>query len=172
MPWGLETWHGSKSSAASSRGPSSICSRFKTWWRPTSLVPRRGSIGGGPGQSGRPLLTSIHHHLQRQLRGPSADDAFWRRPGPGLPAAGSGLRPRAVKYGIRRVLHHRRRIQPGSVRGVPRPGLSRQRNHLRSRPPGEVQPVDTTRPEYLPPVGNGPPPATAESPAAACIGYI
>jgi outer membrane protein TolC len=28
------------------------------------------------------------------------------------------------------------------------------------RPPGEVVPVDTTRPAYLPPVGNGPPPAT------------
>ncbi|MFI5455051.1 MAG: hypothetical protein ACHRXM_06330, partial [Isosphaerales bacterium] len=28
------------------------------------------------------------------------------------------------------------------------------------RPPGEVVPVDTTRPSYLPPVGNGPPPAT------------
>ena len=28
------------------------------------------------------------------------------------------------------------------------------------RPPGEVVPVDTTRPVYLPPVGNGPPPAT------------
>jgi outer membrane protein TolC len=28
------------------------------------------------------------------------------------------------------------------------------------RPPGEVQPVDTVRPPYLPPVGNGPPPAT------------
>jgi outer membrane protein TolC len=28
------------------------------------------------------------------------------------------------------------------------------------RPPGEVQPVDTARPPYLPPVGNGPPPAT------------
>ena len=27
-------------------------------------------------------------------------------------------------------------------------------------PPGEVQPVDTTRPTFLPPVGNGPPPAT------------
>ena len=26
--------------------------------------------------------------------------------------------------------------------------------------PGDVQPVDTTRPDYLPPVGNGPPPAT------------
>ena len=30
----------------------------------------------------------------------------------------------------------------------------------RLRPPGEVIPVDTTRPPYLPPVGNGPPPAT------------
>jgi hypothetical protein len=28
------------------------------------------------------------------------------------------------------------------------------------RPPGEGQPVDITRPPYLPPVGNGPPPAT------------
>ncbi|WP_148594954.1 TolC family protein [Aquisphaera giovannonii] len=28
------------------------------------------------------------------------------------------------------------------------------------RPPGEAIPVDTTRPEYLPPVGNGPPPAS------------
>ena len=28
------------------------------------------------------------------------------------------------------------------------------------QPPGEVVPVDTSRPAYLPPVGNGPPPAT------------
>jgi hypothetical protein len=28
------------------------------------------------------------------------------------------------------------------------------------RPPGDVLPVDTARPTYLPPVGNGPPPAT------------
>jgi hypothetical protein len=28
------------------------------------------------------------------------------------------------------------------------------------RPPGEIQPVDTSRPAFLPPVGNGPPPAT------------
>ena len=28
------------------------------------------------------------------------------------------------------------------------------------RPPGEVVPVNTSRPPYLPPVGNGPPPAT------------
>jgi outer membrane protein TolC len=28
------------------------------------------------------------------------------------------------------------------------------------RPPGEIQPVNTERPGYLPPVGNGPPPAT------------
>ena len=29
------------------------------------------------------------------------------------------------------------------------------------QPPGNIEPVDTTRPDYLPPVGNGPPPATA-----------
>jgi outer membrane protein TolC len=28
------------------------------------------------------------------------------------------------------------------------------------RPPGTIEPVDTSRPDYLPPVGNGPPPAT------------
>ena len=28
------------------------------------------------------------------------------------------------------------------------------------RPMGEIIPVDTVRPAYLPPVGNGPPPAT------------
>ena len=28
------------------------------------------------------------------------------------------------------------------------------------RPPGDIVPVDTARPAYLPPVGNGPPPAT------------
>ena len=29
-----------------------------------------------------------------------------------------------------------------------------------ARPPGAVAPIDTSRPAYLPPVGNGPPPAT------------
>jgi outer membrane protein TolC len=34
-------------------------------------------------------------------------------------------------------------------------------NELASlRPPGNIEPVDTARPPYLPPVGNGPPPAT------------
>ena len=28
------------------------------------------------------------------------------------------------------------------------------------RPPGDILPVDTARPDYLPRVGNGPPPAT------------
>ena len=28
------------------------------------------------------------------------------------------------------------------------------------QPPGDIEPVNTTRPAYLPPVGNGPPPAT------------
>ncbi len=28
------------------------------------------------------------------------------------------------------------------------------------RTPGPIEPVDTNRPNYLPPVGNGPPPAT------------
>jgi hypothetical protein len=28
------------------------------------------------------------------------------------------------------------------------------------QPPGNIESVDTARPSYLPPVGNGPPPAT------------
>ena len=35
---------------------------------------------------------------------------------------------------------------------------ARELTQLRS--PGEVVPVDTSRPSFLPPVGNGPPPAT------------
>ena len=34
------------------------------------------------------------------------------------------------------------------------------REVARLRPPGEVQPVETARPPFLPPVGHGPPPAT------------
>jgi outer membrane protein TolC len=34
------------------------------------------------------------------------------------------------------------------------------REMTRIRPPGEVMPVNTARPAFLPPVGNGPPPAT------------
>ncbi len=39
-------------------------------------------------------------------------------------------------------------------------GYPAQRGHGPAGPPGEVLPVDTARPAYLPPVGNGPPPAT------------
>jgi hypothetical protein len=34
------------------------------------------------------------------------------------------------------------------------------RELARLRPPGPAAPVDLARPAYLPPVGNGPPPAT------------
>ena len=44
-----------------------------------------------------------------------------------IPAAGSGLLTRAHEVGLRRILHHGRRIQPGAVRVVPRPGLPRRR---------------------------------------------
>ena len=99
------------------------------------------------------------HHLQRDRRGPGADQPFRRRPGPDQPAAGSGLRAPALEDGLRRVLHDGGRVQPRAVRPVPRAGLPRH-ELAQLRPPGEVLPVDTARPHYLPPVGNGPPPAT------------
>ena len=39
------------------------------------------------------------------------------------------------------------------------------------RPPGTVEPVDTTRPDYLPPVGNGPPRQPADTAASAQAGH-
>ncbi len=95
-------------------------------------------------QADRALRTA-HHHLQRQLRGPPADHPLRRRPGPGQPPAGGGLRPPAHEAGLRRVLHHGRRLQPGGVRAVPRHGLSRPGAHAPPAP-GPVQPVDLTRP--------------------------
>ena len=42
-------------------------------------------------------LRAVPHRLQRELRGPAANYPFWRRPGRGLPAAGSGLRAPAFE---------------------------------------------------------------------------
>ncbi len=119
----------------------------------------RSPVGGGPGRPGRSLPAHGHHRLQRQRRGPAPDHPLRRRPGPGLPAAGSGLRAAAVEAGLRRVLHHGRRIQPGGVRAVPRAGLPRPRGHV-SPAPGQRRAGGHRAPDYLPPVGNGPPPAT------------
>ena len=65
-----------------------------------------------------------------------------------------------LKVGLRRVLHDGGRVQPGAVRAVPRAWATRRREVAQLQPPGEALPVDTARPPYLPPVGNGPPPAT------------
>ena len=54
-----------------------------------------------------------------------------------------------LQRGLRRVLHHGRRVQPGAVRAVPRPGLSGAGGRRSSRP-GEVLPVDLTRPSSCP----------------------
>ena len=109
-------------------------------------------------QADRSLRTAIIAY-QRQRRGAAPYHPLWRRLGPDLSTAGSGLCTQAVETGLRRVLHHGRRLQPCRVRAVPRAGLPRQEiTYL--RPPGNIEPVDTARPDYLPPVGNGPPPAT------------
>ena len=109
-------------------------------------------------QADRALRTGIIT-FNGQLRGPGADQPFRQRPGPGQPAAGGGLRTPALEDGLRRILHHGRRVQPGAVRAVPRAGLPRPRDRV-LRPPGEVQPVDTVTAAIPAPVGNGPPPAT------------
>ena len=117
-------------------------------------------VGGGPGRPGRSRPAHGHHHLQRQLRGAAADQPLRRRPGPDQPAAGSGLRTPALEAGLRRVLHARSPSTTGrssscSTRSATPPARSRT-----SGRPATCQPVDTSRPSYLPPVGNGPPPAT------------
>ena len=90
----------------------------------------RRPVGGGPGRPGRSRPAHGHHHLQRDLRGPGADQPFRRRPGPDQPAAGGGLRAPALERGLRRVLHDGRRVQPGAVRAVPRAGLPGQRGRV------------------------------------------
>ena len=56
----------------------------------------RSPVGGGPGRPGRSLPARGHHRLQRQRRGPAPYHPLRRRLGPGLPAAGSGLRAEAA----------------------------------------------------------------------------
>ena len=79
-------------------------------------------------QADRALRTGIIT-FNGNFEGLRADNPSGRRPGPGQPAAGGGLRPPALEGGLRRVLHHSRRLQRGSVRAVPRAGLPRSRGH-------------------------------------------
>ena len=113
-----------------------IIELFKTQDMVAADVTRaqRGSSRRRCGSS-RPIAPAHgHHHLQRQLRGPAADHPLRRRPGPGQPPAGGGLRPPAHEAGLRRVLHHGRRLQPGAVRAVPRAGLPRRRSSRSGSP--------------------------------------
>ena len=101
-----------------------------------------------------------HRHLQRKPRGPAAYHPVWRRPGPDQPAAGSRLRTPAHEgwpstRTSRRSPNTTGRSSSCSTRWATRPAKSPT-----SSPQGTIEPVDTTRPDYLPPVGNGPPPAT------------
>ena len=94
----------------------------------------RRPVGGGPGRPGRSRPAHGHHHLQRDLRGPEADQSLRRRPGPDHPAAGGGLRTPAPEAGLRRVLHDGGRVQPGAVRAVPRAGLPGPRGRAAPAP--------------------------------------
>ena len=93
-------------------------------------------------QADRALRTG-HHHLQRQLRGAPADHPLRRRPGPGLPAAGSGLRPRAAEHRLQRVLHHGRRLQPAPSSSCSTPWATRPPRSRSSTPPARSCRSDT-----------------------------
>ena len=80
-----------------------IVDLFKTQDMVAADVTRaqaRPPVGDGPGRPGRSRLALVSHRLQRQLRGPAADQPFWRCPGRGLPAARSGLRAPAIENGL------------------------------------------------------------------------
>ena len=113
MHSGLETSRGSRNSAVGSRRLSSSSTGPRTWWRRRSdRGPRESPVGGGPGRPGRSLAAQPSLSLQRQRRGAAPYHPLWRRFGPGLSTAGSGLRTEADESGVRRVLHHGRRLQP------------------------------------------------------------
>ena len=110
-------------------------------------------------QADRALRTGIIT-FNGNYRGPAADQPLRRRPGPGQPAAGGGLRTPAPEAWpststSRRSPSTTGRSSSCSTRWATRPASSRS-----SGRPARFLPVDTTRPAYLPPVGNGPPPAT------------
>ncbi len=75
-------------------------------------------------QADRALRTGIIT-FNGNYEGLQQTHALRQCPGPGQPAARSGLRPPAHEAGLRRVLHHGRRLQPRGVRTVPRDGLPR-----------------------------------------------
>jgi len=76
------------------------------------------------------------------------------------------FRPQEVVYALQRLKtafdeyfatvaeYNRAQFQMFHALGYPAGEIANQ------RPPGDIVPVDTERPGYLPPVGNGPPPAT------------
>ena len=113
----------------------------------------------GTGHRGRSIVARRLDYVRWKLRGIGRNSPLWRRAGAGFSPAGSGDRARESASVVQQLLLDRGRVQPGPIRAIPRPRLSgAQVSAL--RPPGEVEPVDVSRPGYLPPVGIGPPPAT------------
>ena len=119
----------------------------------------RRPVGGGPGPPGRSRPAHGHHHLQRELRGPAADHPLGNvlvlvnRPQEAVFAL-QLLKLAFDEYFTTVAEYNRAQFELFHALGYP----ARELASLRT--PGEVLPVDTARPAYLPPVGNGPPPAT------------
>ncbi len=99
----------------------------------TRAVARLQSATARVSQADRALRTAIIT-FNGNYEGLRQTTRFGNVLGPRQPAAGSGLRPPALEAGPGRLLHHGRRIQPGAVRVVPRPGLPRPRDHVCSAP--------------------------------------
>ncbi len=121
--------------------------------------PGAGPVGGGAGRPGRSRPALGHHHFQRQLRGPGQTIRFGNvlvqinRPQEAVFAL-QLLKLAFDEYFTTVAEYNRAQFELFHALGYP----AREVTALRT--PGTVQPVNTARPPYLPPVGNGSPPAT------------
>ena len=117
-------------------------------------------VGGGPGRPGRSRPPHRHHHLEWDaIEGLKQTSRFGdvlvliTRPQEAVYAL-QLLQKAFDEYFTTVAEYNRAQFELFHALGYP------AREVAQLRPPGEVLPVDTARPPYLPPVGNGPPPAT------------
>ena len=123
----------------------------------TALCAR--AVGRRPGSAGRSALCARHHYLQRPARGPRPDQAICQhlvlinRPQEAVYAL-QQLNRAFVEYFNTVSEYNRAQFDLFHAVGYPAHELAMR------RPPGDILPVNTVRPSFLPPVGKGPPPAT------------
>ena len=109
--------------------------------------------------TGRSRPAHGHHHLQRPARGPGADKRFGNilvlinRPQEAVYAL-QLLNVAFDEYFTTVAEYNRAQFDLFHALGYPAQKLTIR------QPPGDMLPVNTARPSFMPPVGNGPPPAT------------